>query len=221
MIRRMKVNRLAWAVPTCLVAAFAVSCGGGDGENRSVSGERSRVTPAASSASPSCSKASIRWGKVTVGTKLIAVSQLVTVEDGQELGRVKLAPPRADRDVPYRGERWQRADGARPRLLEKRLGYDSPTFRRPGKSTSARLEKDGLGSIDFLGHPGRFLVAAGVRVVEASFALDCSGSADTPIHGSLTSWYGSSGASMKCGIVPEKGKWFREAYDLVCPGAHS
>lgn len=222
MIRRMKVNRLAWAVPTCLVAAFAVSCGGGDGENRSVSGERSRVTPAASSASPSCSKASIRWGKVTVGTKLIAVSQLVTVEDGQELGRVKLSP----HHVRTVTSRIEASGGSVPTervlaSLEKRLGYDSPTFRRPGKSTSARLEKDGLGSIDFLGRPGRFLVAAGVRVVEASFALDCSGSADTPIYGSLTSWYGSSGASMKCGIVPEKGKWFREAYDLVCPGARS
>lgn len=222
MIRRMKVNRLAWAGATCLVAVFAVSCGGGDGENRSVSAERSRVAPRASSASPSCSKASIRWGKVTVGTKLIAVSQLVTVEDGQDVGWVKLSP----RHVRTVTSRIEASGGRVPTRrvfasLEKRLGYDSPTFRRPGKSTSARLEKDGLGSADFLGHAGRFFMAAGVRVVEASFALDCSGSADSSVYGSLVSWDGSGGALMKCGIVPEKGKWFREAYDLVCPGPRS
>jgi hypothetical protein len=146
MIRRMKVNRLVRAGATCPVAAFAVSCGGGDGENRSVSGERSRGAAAASSASPSCSKASIRWGKVTVGTKLIAVSQLVTVEDGQDVGWVKLSP-------------------------------------RHVRTVTSRIEASG----------GR----VPTRRVFASLA------------------------SMKCGIVPEQGKWFREAYDLVCPGARA
>ncbi|MET8137502.1 hypothetical protein ABZV24_37305 [Streptomyces sp. NPDC005251] len=221
----MKANRSVWAVATCLVAVFVVSCGGGDGANRSVPGKRSRVAPATSSASPDCSKAAIRWGEVTVGRKLIAVSQLVTVEDGRKPGWVELAPHHV-RTVTSRIEAGGTGVPARRVLasLEKRLGYDSPTFKRPGTSTSARLEKEELGRVDFLGHPGRFVEAAGVGVVDASFALDCSGTNGatvTPVYGTLTSWYGNSGASMKCGIVPDKGKWFREAYDMVCPGAHS
>jgi hypothetical protein len=225
MIRFMKANRLAWAVATCLATAFVASCGGGDGENRSVPGKGSRVAQTTSSASPDCSEASLRWGKVTVGQKLIAVSQLVTVEEGQKPGWSEISPHHV-RTVTSRVEAGG-TDVPTRRIfasLEKRLGYDSPTFKRPGASTSARLEKDELGRVDFLGHPGRFVEAAAVRVVDASFALDCSGThgaTGTPVYGTLTSWYGNSGASMKCGIVPDKGKWFREAYDMVCPEAHS
>lgn len=225
MIRRMKANRSAWAVATCLVAAFVVSCGGGDGVNRSVPGGRSRVESPTSSASPECSKASIRWGKVTVGEKLIAVSQLVTVREGQKPGWSEFSPHHV-RTVTSRIEAG--GIGVPPRRifasLEKRLGYGSPTFRRPGSSTSARPEKDEFGRVDFLGRPGRYVEAAGVRVVDASFALDCSGThgiTGTPVYGTLTSWYGNSEASMECGIVPDRTKWFREAYDMVCPGGHS
>ncbi|MFF3405975.1 hypothetical protein ACFYW8_07125 [Streptomyces sp. NPDC002742] len=221
----MKANRSAWALVTCLVAAFVVSCGGGDGANRSAPARHPRVTPAASSASPNCSKASIRWGKVTVGEKLIAVSQLVTVEEGQKRGWSEISPHHV-RTVTSRIEAGGTGVPTRRIFvsLEKRLGYDSPTFERPGTSTSARLEKDELGRVDYLGHPGRFVEAAAVGVVDASFALDCSGTHGatvTPVYGTLTAWYGNSGASMKCGIVPDKGKWFREAYDMVCPESHS
>lgn len=175
-----------------------------------------------SSASPECSKASIRWGKVTVGEKLIAVSQLVTVREGQKPGWSEFSPHHV-RTVTSRIEAG--GIGVPPRRifasLEKRLGYGSPTFRRPGSSTSARPEKDEFGRVDFLGRPGRYVEAAGVRVVDASFALDCSGThgiTGTPVYGTLTSWYGNSEASMECGIVPDRTKWFREAYDMVCPG---
>jgi hypothetical protein len=183
------------------------------------------VSPSAVGASPNCSQASIRWGQVAVSTKLIAVSQLVTVEKGQKPGWVRLTRHHV-RTVTFGIDAGGAVVPGRRLFasLEKRLGYDLPTVGRRGTWTSGRFDKDGLGPVDYLGHPGRFVEAAGVGVVDASFVLDCAGThgaTGTPVYGTLTSWRGNSGASMRCGIVPDKGKWFREAYDMVCPEDHS
>nr|WP_159059471.1 hypothetical protein [Streptomyces antibioticus] len=144
---------------------------------------------------------------------LIAVSRVVTVR--KDDGEVRLSPIRVRELVPR-----VETSGAGPSTervlasLDKRLG-DAFEVARPGRSSAAVEHVD---VTDFLGNSGRFVSAWGVRAVEATFTADCGGT--TPVYGSVSTWYGSSGASLQCGWDPaehgNKEQWVTEAYTLAC-----
>ena len=146
-------------------------------------------------AAPACSKGAIRWAGVSDKRRLVAVSR--PVEVGEKGGKVRFSPVRVRELKP-----GVKADGEGPsadRLLAslgEHLGWEADTLARPGRSSAA---------------------AWAVRSVEASFTADCSG---TPVFGSVSSWHGSSGASLRCGVDPsdEGGDeaWIAEAYTLTC-----
>lgn len=202
-------NSARRAVPAVLLCA---AVGFGVGGCR-VGGDDSAATALVARAAsvPAC-PGEIRWGRVSQERTLIAVSRVVTV--GKETGDVRLVPLRV-RELEPRVE----TSGAGPSTervlasLDKRLGGAIPVAR-PGRS-SATVEHTDVA--DYLGASGRFVSAWGVRAVEASFTADCDG---TTVYGSVSTWYGDSGAALRCGLDPaeegDKEQWVAEAYTLAC-----
>ncbi|SNX58511.1 hypothetical protein SAMN06272735_3007 [Streptomyces sp. TLI_55] len=192
-------------VLACAVAGGVSGCRVGGDDTRAAA----QVTKPAASV---CTGA-IRWGRVSEERTLVAVSRVVTV--GKDSGEVRLSPLRVRELVP-RVETSGPGPSAERVLasLDKRLG-DAFEVARPGRS-SATVERPDVA--DFLGSSGRFVSAWGVRAVEATFTADC-GTA-TPVYGSVSTWYGNSGASLRCGRDPaehgNKERWVTEAYTLAC-----
>ncbi|MFI8532784.1 hypothetical protein ACIGMX_21400 [Streptomyces aquilus] len=193
-------------VLACAVAGGLSGCRVGGDDTRATT----RVTRTASASA--CTGA-IRWGRVNEERTLVAVSRVVTV--GKDAGDVRLLPVRVRELVPRvetsgAGLSTERVLAS----LDKRLG-DAFEVARPGRS-SATVEHPDVA--DFLGGSGRFVSAWGVRAVDASFTADCGGT--TPVYGSVSTWYGSSGASLRCGVDPaehgDRERWVTEAYTLAC-----
>ncbi|MFJ3665202.1 hypothetical protein ACIPSE_01980 [Streptomyces sp. NPDC090106] len=157
----------------------------------------------------------LRWGRVDQEQTLIAVSPVVEV--GEEDGEVRFPPVRV-REVKPRVETSGQGPSAKAVFasLEKHLGPDyEDVLKRPGTS-SATSERDNFA--DSLGASGGFVFASGVRAVDATFATDCDGST---VYGSVSTWYGTSGTSLKCGHDPRSEtaeEWVLEAYGLACGG---
>ncbi|MEV0179400.1 hypothetical protein AB0I54_08870 [Streptomyces sp. NPDC050625] len=59
----------------------------------------------------------------------------------------------------------------------------------------------------------RVLAALAKQVVEASFTATCPGH---DVYGSVTTWFGSYGDSVACGVDPGDDAWVQEAYRLTC-----
>ncbi|OPG08343.1 hypothetical protein B1R27_10150 [Streptomyces sp. GKU 895] len=193
-------------VLACAVAGGVSGCRVG-GDDTKAATRVTRPAPA-----PACTGA-IRWGRVSEERTLIAVSRVVTVR--KDDGEVRLSPLRVRELVPR-----VETSGAGPSTerifasLDKRLG-DAFEVARPGRTSTAVEHPD---VADFLGDSGRFVSAWGVRAVEATFTADCGGT--TPVYGSVSTWHGSSDASLQCGVDPaehgNKERWVTEAYTLAC-----
>lgn len=163
-------------------------------------------------AGPACADGEIRWAGVSEERRLIAVSR--PVEVGEKDGKVRFPPVRV-RELEPKVEMSGEGPSA-GRLfasLGKRLGWEADTLARPGRS-SAAAERDDVADYD---GAGTFVSARAVRAVDASFVADCAG---TSVLGSVSSWHGSVGVSLQCGVEPagEGGKepWIAEAYELGC-----
>ncbi|MFJ2732883.1 hypothetical protein [Streptomyces sp. NPDC087317] len=90
--------------------------------------------------------------------------------------------------------------------------WDVEELATPGKESADRQRYPA--KADFLGHAGRFVDAEGVQVVDASFTVTCP---DRDVYGSVTTWFGHTGASLACGVNPHtKEAWIQEAYQLTC-----
>ncbi|MEU6272280.1 hypothetical protein ABZ871_07635 [Streptomyces populi] len=97
-------------------------------------------------------------------------------------------------------------------LAEHLKWWDAEELAAPGEESADRRRHPV--EADFLGHAGRFVEAEGVQVVDASFTVTCSG---RDVYGSVTTWFGDSGASLACGVIPHTEEaWIREAYRLTC-----
>ncbi|NNN38080.1 hypothetical protein HLK59_48830 [Streptomyces sp. S3(2020)] len=191
------------AVLLCAAVFLVAGCRVGGSDSASVT----RTT-----AGPACADGEIRWAGVTEERRLIAVSRPVDVDEKD--GKIRFSPVRV-RELEPKAEMSGEGPSA-GRLfasLGEHLGWEADTLARPGRS-SAAAERDDV--VDYDG-AGTFVSARAVRAVDASFVADCSG---TPVHGSVSSWHGSSGASLQCGVDPsgEGGKepWVAEAYALAC-----
>ncbi|KKD06552.1 hypothetical protein [Streptomyces sp. WM6386] len=191
------------AVLLCAAVFLVAGCRVGGNDSAAVT-----RTPAGTA----CSDGEIRWAGVSEERRLIAVSR--PVEVGEKDGKVRFSPVRV-RELEPRVEMSGEGPSA-GRLfasLGKRLGWEADTLARPGRSSAVR-ERDDVA--DFEGG-GTFVFARAVRSVEASFTADCSG---TPVYGSVSSWHGSSGASLACGVEPSvegaDEPWIAEAYELGC-----
>ncbi|MGW2788079.1 hypothetical protein ACWC3X_44200, partial [Streptomyces populi] len=97
--------------------------------------------------------------------------------------------------------------------LAKRLKrWDAQELAAPGEESADRRRYPV--KADFLGHAGRFVDAEAVQVIDASFTVTCPG---RDVYGSVTTWFGDSGASLACGVNPRtKEAWVQEAYRLTC-----
>ncbi|MFF3417435.1 hypothetical protein ACFYW9_22425 [Streptomyces sp. NPDC002698] len=97
--------------------------------------------------------------------------------------------------------------------LAKRLKrWDLEQLAAPGEESVDRPRSPV--KVDFLGHAGRFVEAEGVQAVDASFTVTCPG---RDVYGSVSTWFGDTGASLACGVNPRtKESWIQEAYRLTC-----
>jgi hypothetical protein len=154
----------------------------------------------------------VRWTSVHREIRLTEVSPVVRV--GENDGRVTFHTGLVRNVVP----RVDASGGSVSahlvlEALAKHLeSWDVDQLAAPGEESADRRRYPV--KVDFLGHPGRFVEAEGVQVVDASFTVTCPGK---DVYGSLTTWLGGhSGASLACGVVPGKAPWVREAYRLTC-----
>ncbi len=166
--------------------------------------------PSASPSSPSCEAGALRWGTVRQETRLTALSPVVTVggHDGWTTFR----------NIPLRTVTASlHTDGVRvPQRrvmasLTRHLGYDTGDLMSPGENTAHHPRPpERIGSQD----AGRLATAEAVRVVDASFAVECPGGTH---YGSVTTWLGATrGDTLACGADPGGEAWLREAYRLAC-----
>ncbi|MBK6018272.1 hypothetical protein [Streptomyces sp. MBT53] len=204
----MKGSRAWLVVLMCGLVPVAVGCTA-DGAARAGGSAGASVT---ASASPSCARGAIHWVRTTKETELLAVSPVVEVAKTDGKVRFAFSPVRSVTPAVEVNDASV-SDGRVFAALARRLDVDASVLRKPSS------EQQQTGSeIDFLGAAGRFVEARGADVVRASFTVDCP--AANPVHGSVTGYYGSSGASLQCGVDPGKagGKasWVREAYDMTC-----
>ncbi|MFE9605386.1 hypothetical protein [Streptomyces hokutonensis] len=167
---------------------------------------------ATATTSASCARGALHWIRVTKETELLAVSPVVEVaKDGGKV-RFAFSPVRSVNPAVEVNDASV-SDGRVFAALARRLDVDASFLRKP----SSQQPQAGS-EVDFLGAAGRFVEARGAKVIRASFTVDCP--AATPVHGSMTAYYGSSGASLKCGTDPGtaggKEAWIQEAYDMTC-----
>lgn len=174
------------------------------------------ATAKATATGPACQGGTFRWTDVTREVRLTEVSPVVKV--GRSDGRITFHP-RLVRTIVARVDTSDTSVSAHRVLvaLAKRLKWaDAEGLAAPGETSADRVHHDP--QVDFLGHPGRYVEAEGVNVVEASFTVTCSGGRD--VYGRVITWLrGNSGASLACGVDPGNHPWIKEAYRLTCDGA--
>jgi len=192
-----------------LVSLVAGCTSGSGGRARAVASASATAT---ATGSASCAGGALHWVRVTKETELLAVSPVVEVAKTDGKVRFAFSPVRSVTPAVEVNDASV-SDGRVFAALARRLDVDASFLRKPSS------EQQQAGSeIDFLGAAGRFVEARGARVVRASFTVDCP--AVIPVHGSVTGYYGSSGASLKCGVDPGKAggeaSWIQEAYDMTC-----
>ncbi|MET8563382.1 hypothetical protein ABZV75_23320 [Streptomyces flaveolus] len=152
----------------------------------------------------------LRWGAVRQETRLTGVSPVVTL--GEDDGWTTF------RNVPVRtvvaSIRTNGVELSRRRAmasLARHLGYDAGGLMALGENTAHHARHPDR--IDF-DDAGRFVTAEAVKVVDASFAVNCP---DGTHYGSVTTWLtGTQGASLSCRTEPGGEAWVREAYRLAC-----
>ncbi|MBL1080638.1 hypothetical protein JK359_01385 [Streptomyces actinomycinicus] len=171
---------------------------------------RPAAAAAAPSASPSCASGALRWGSVRQETRLIGLSPAVTAgkHDGWTTFRnatVRVVAARVTTDGADVSGRRVVA------LLARHLGYDSGDLMPPGQNTAPHMPaRERIGSRG----AGRIATTEGVKVVDASFVVQCP---DGPHYGSLTTWLAPVRSdSIGCGTDPGRDAWLREAYRLAC-----
>lgn len=208
-------KRIAQAGLACLLLTGLVACQDG-GSDPKPAAAASTVSAAPSTSAWSCGKGTVHWGEARQQQRLVAVSQLVrsTKENKGTSVRFSAVPVRTVTAA------VKTSAGAAPdgeillASLEKELGITAGTLARPGKSVPLPgTEGDIAVTLD--GHETEYASAIGATVVEASFAYGCVSSTETPVYGTVTTWYKRIAGMLECGTDPQKA-YAREAYRLLC-----
>ncbi|MGW1965858.1 hypothetical protein ACWCPD_37040 [Streptomyces sp. NPDC001935] len=223
MARSGMTRRHGWAIAAllCAVMPSATACTTATerptATDRSAAGKTTEAgarTKGTASA-PSCAGGAFRWTSVHRERRLTEVSPVVNVSksDGWVTfhpGLVRTIVPQVSTSDDRVSERQVLA------ALAKHLKWwDLEELAAPGEESADRPRTPVR--TDFLGHAGRFVEAGGVQTVDASFTVTCAGQ---DVYGSVTTWFGHSGASLACGVHPHtKEPWIQEAYRLTC-GPH-
>ncbi|MEV7395120.1 hypothetical protein [Streptomyces sp. NPDC091215] len=161
---------------------------------------------------PSCAGGAFRWTSVHREQRLTEVSPVVNVRKSD--GWVTFHPGLVRNVVPQVSTSDDRVSERQVlTALAKRLGWtDVDELAAPGEESADRPRSPV--KVDSLGHAGRFVEAEGVHAVDASFTVTCPGQ---DVYGSVTTWFGNSGASLACGVNPHtKESWVQEAYRMTC-----
>ncbi|MFJ3820392.1 hypothetical protein [Streptomyces nodosus] len=159
-----------------------------------------------------CENGRFHWGEIRTTGKLVAVSQLVRVEKGEQAASVKFQA------VPVREVTAGIDSSAKVSeelvfaSLEQHMDLGGKRLAQNGES----VPMPDFGTDDMTGKNGDYLSVIGVQVVEASFVQGCAGNAKAPVYGTVTTWYEKTVGLIKCGRNPGTYPGFREAHDLVC-----
>lgn len=194
----------------CAVAPSAAACttttGKPPAQKPTAAGTKATAT------APYCAGGAVRWSSVNRERRLTEVSPVVKV--GKDDGWVTFHPGLVRNIVPQVSTSDDRvpAHQVLAALAKHLKWWDVEELAAPGEESADRRRHPVR--TDSLGHAGRFVEAEGLQVVDASFTVTCP---DGDVYGSVTTWFGNSGASLACGVNPRaKEAWVSEAYRLTC-----
>lgn len=212
MARGRMTRRHGWATVAllCALAPSAAACSATPG--KPAARKTTEAETKATASTPSCAGGAVRWTSVHREWRLTEVSPVVNVRKND--GWVTFHPGLVRNIVPQVSTS---DDGVSAHqvlaALAKRLKWWSvQELAAPGKESADR--RPSPVRADSLGHAGRFVEAEAVQAVDASFTVTCPG---RDVYGSVTTWFGSGGASLACGVNPDtKQSWVQEAYQLTC-----
>ncbi|MGQ4378749.1 hypothetical protein ACN6K9_001464 [Streptomyces sp. SAS_267] len=209
MARSRMTRRHGWATVAllCAVVSSAAACTAATGKPAATEAKAK-----ATASAPSCAGGAVRWTSVHRERRLTEVSPVVNVRESD--GGVTFHPGLVRNIVAQVSTSDDRVSAHQVlAALTKRLKrWDVDQLAAPGKESADRRRNPV--KVDFLGHAGRFVEAEAVQAVEASFTVACPGG---DVYGSVTTWFGNSGASLACGVNPgTKEPWVQEAYRLTC-----
>ncbi|MCT9076985.1 hypothetical protein [Streptomyces fulvoviolaceus] len=208
--RAAGVRQAALLVVTALVATACTA----SSEGKEAKAAASSKPTAISVSEWLCENGQLHWGKIRTEGKLVAVSQLVRIEKGEQAASVTFQA------IPVREMTAGIESSAKVSeelvfaSLEQQMNLGGKPLAQNGESVP--LPDDGFGTANMTGKTGDYLSAIGVQAVEASFVQGCVGDAKAPVYGTVTTWYGKTQGLIKCGRNPGTYPGFREAHDMVC-----